>query len=54
MTKKKLNKIKEEDILNNELEGIIIQNEHMTTGIKKIINSIENKKTNTNNKTPKK
>ena len=54
MAKKKTKKNKEEDILDIELEGIIIHNENMTTGIKKIINSIEiqNSKNNKQKPTP--
>ena len=45
MAKKNIKKVDKEKI-EIELEEIIEQNEHMTTGIKKIINSIENKNTN--------
>lgn len=42
--KKPVSKDKEDFEL--ELEGLIEQNENMANGIKKIISSIENKKTN--------
>jgi hypothetical protein len=45
MTKKKIKRVDKQDI-EIELEKLIKQNEHMTTGIKKIIDSIENKNTN--------
>lgn len=45
MAKKRNTKDNTND-LNSELEGLIQKNEHMTTGIKKIISSIENKKLN--------
>ena len=53
MAKKKIKKKKDEDFFDSELEGIINQNEHMKTGMKKIINSIENNKTKSNNQKPK-
>ncbi len=43
MTKKKNNDEHKEDF-EIELEGLIEQNENLAKGIKKIINSIENKK----------
>ena len=45
MTKKNKKKIVKQD-LEIELEGLIENNEHLTKGIKKIINSIEKKNTN--------
>ena len=45
MAKKKIKKVDKQD-LEIEFEGLIEQNEHMTEGIKKIINSIEKKNTN--------
>ncbi len=44
MTKRKITKEQKEDF-EIELEGLIEQNENMANGIKKIISSIENKKT---------
>ena len=43
MAKKKESKDKSKD-LDTELKGLIQKNEHLTTGMKKIIDSIENKK----------
>lgn len=54
MTKKKNKKYDDKDILDNELEGIIINNEHLKTGMKKIINSIENKNSKSIKQNPKK
>lgn len=45
MAKKKIKKVVKQD-LEIELEGLIEKNEHLTKGIKKIINSIEKKNTN--------
>jgi hypothetical protein len=45
MTKKKNKKVIKQDF-EIELEGLIEKNEHLTKGIKKIINSIEKKNTN--------
>ncbi|MDC1325196.1 hypothetical protein N8257_01640 [Ulvibacter sp.] len=45
MTKKKSQKQDEQDI-ESELKGLIEQNQNLTKGMKKIIDSIEKKKTN--------
>ena len=54
MTKKKNKKNDDKNILDNELEGIIINNEYLKTGMKKIINSIENKNSKSIKQNPKK
>lgn len=47
MTGKKKSKKKEPD-LENELEGLIKQNEHQARGMKKLINSMKNQKDKNN------